>query len=339
MFKFITIFLIMFLMSLTACQESQVTEPLNPQTSNAVYVCNAGASSLSVIDLETGKVTNDLTTIGTWPNQLVYENKRVYCVNSGSNNISIFNTISGENEQPIELGSGQNPMNMVIFDNNWIYVTCLLTNRVLQVDRASKSVVKAVGCGIGTTGIVAANGKIYASNSNAVFNNTAVVYGPGSVTVIDGVSADSLSTIAVATNPQVVGRSSNGNVHVLCTGNYADDWGKIFVINPQSDEIIDTIEIGGSPGGMDVASISGVGYLSYWGLGLLSYNTHDNALINNAPAYLLGKGGSGLVSDENGNVYISVWEENQVIKISRSGEVLDGWSVGLNPQALALSQD
>ena len=175
-----------------------------------------------MIDLISGTVANDITTVGTWPNQLVYDNKHLYCVNSGSNNITIYNTETGENEKPVELGVGQNPMNMVVFNQDWIYVTCLLTNSVLQIDRVSGSVTRLIGCGVGTTGIAAAAGKVYASNTNTIFSSDGVSYGSGTVTVIDGVSGDSLTTIAVATNPQSVGLAPDGKVHVLCTGNYRD---------------------------------------------------------------------------------------------------------------------
>ena len=336
--NYAVIFVLGLLLS-TGCRESQVTEPANPQTSSAVYVCNAGASTLSVIDLESGKVTNDIALVGTWPNQLVYDEKRVYCVNSGSNNITVFNTISGKNEVPIELGSGQNPMNMVLFEDNLMYVTCLLTNQVLQIDRAGGSVIKATGCDLGTTGIASANGKVYASNTNADFSSTPVTYGPGSVTVIDGVSGDSVNSIVVAANPQAVGRSADGRIHVLCTGNYVDNWGRVLVIDPLTDQVTDTIEVGGSPGGLDVSSASGIGYLSYWGLGLLSYDTGDYQILQGAPDFLLGKGGSGLVSDADGNVFVSVWEENRVIQINNSGDVIGTWPVNLNPQALALRSD
>jgi len=333
------VFSMLGLLLSTGCRESQVTEPANPQTTSAVYVCNAGASTLSVIDLETRTVTNDVAPVGTWPNQLVYNDKRVYCVNSGSNNITVFNTTSGKNESPIELGNGLNPMNMVLFNDNWMYVTCLLTNQVLQIDRASGNVVKTIRCDLGTTGIASANGKVYASNTNADFSSTPVSYGPGTVTVIDGVSGDSIKSIIVATNPQAVGRSADGRIHVLCTGNYVDSWGKVLVIDPQTDLVTDTIDIGGSPGGLDVTSEADIGYLSYWGLGLLSYDTGDFHIIHGFADFLLGKGGSGLVSDAEGNVFVSIWEENQVIQLNSAGEVIGSWAVNLDPQALALRAD
>ncbi len=327
------------LLFLSACKDSQSTQSIVPQTSRAVYVCNSGASSISVIDLISGSVTNDVVTVGTWPNQLVYHDNFLYCVNSGSNNIMIFNTENWETTKPIELGLGQNPMNMVIYDDQLLYVACLQSNSVLQVNRTSKTVNKTIKAGVATTGITRAEGKIYATNTNAVFNGTMVVYGPGSVTVIDGDSGDSLTTIPVAMNPQSIGKAPDGTLHVICTGNYIDSFGKVLIIDPVNDLVLDSVNTGGTPGGLDVSSPDGIGYLSSWGLGLLSYSTENYSIINGTDDYLLGKGGSGLVSDEDGNVFVSVWEENQVIKIDKQGKTLSTFNVGVNPQALTIRND
>ena len=116
-------------------------------------------------------------------------------------------------------------------------------------------------------------------------------------------------------------------------------FGKILIIDPSRDMVTDTIDIGGSPGGLDVSSAAGIGYVSSWGLGLLSYNTENYLIYNAAPDYLFGKGGSGLMSDEQGNLYVAVWEENRVVKIDKTGTVLDAWPVGVNPQSLAVRLD
>ncbi len=321
---------------LSACKDSQSTQPIAPQTSKAVYVCNAGASSISVIDLITGSVTNDVVTVGTWPNQLVYQDKFLYCVNSGSNNIMIYNTENWEAANTIELGAGNNPMNMVIYNDQLLYVACLITNKVLQVNRIAGSVNKSITAGVGTTGITSAEGKIFATNTNAVFDGVGVAYGTGTVTVIDGDTGDSLNTIAVGVNPQSISKSPDGTLHVLCTGNYFDSFGKVIVIDPTNDQIIDSVSIGGSPGSIDATSTEGIGYLSSWGFGLLSYNTENYSIINGTDDYLLGKGGSGMVSDGAGHVFVSVWEDNQVIKIDKTGNTLSTFDVGLSPQALAI---
>jgi DNA-binding beta-propeller fold protein YncE len=248
----------------------------------------------------------------------------------------IFNTDTWEAVTPIELGAGHNPMNMVIYNENLLYVACLISNSVLQVNRSTGMVSKSIAAGFGTTGIASAEGKIYASNTNAVFDGVGVVYKPGSVTVIDGATGDSLKSIPVGYNPQVIDVAPDGRLHVLCTGNYADVFAKVIILDPTTDQIVDSVAIGGSPGGMDISAPNEMGYLTNWGFGVLSYSTENYSIINGTDDYLLGKGGSGLVSDQNGNIFVSVWEDNQVIELNNQGDIVATYDVGLNPQALAL---
>jgi DNA-binding beta-propeller fold protein YncE len=150
---------------MSSCEES-VTEPEPPPpTAKAVYVLNSAAFSISVIDLVEDEVFNNVATVGTWPNQLVYRKGKVYCVNSGSNNIMIFDADTWQSETPVDLGVGNNPMNMAFYDDNIAYVACLVSEKVLQVDMSSKTVTKTIDAGVGATGIAIANGKVYVTNT------------------------------------------------------------------------------------------------------------------------------------------------------------------------------
>jgi sugar lactone lactonase YvrE len=49
----------------------------------------------------------------------------------------------------------------------------------------------------------------------------------------------------------------------------------------------------------------------------------------------LGKGGSGILVDTEGYVWVSVWDDDQVVKVNSTGTVLKTYNVGDSPMSLA----
>jgi hypothetical protein len=333
--KFISMVAILTLISFAflACEEDEPTQPQTSQTATALYVLNAIGVSISQVDLETNEVTNDIVTLGTWPNQLVYRKGKVYAVNSGSNNIMIFNADTWAPEAPLALGAGNNPMNMVFYNDNIAYVSCSVSNKVLQVDFSSKTVTKTIDAGVGATGIVYANNKIYTANT--AFNGANYTYGQGTVTVINGQTGAKIKDINVFTNPQDLAVAPDGKVHVVCTGDYFSQFGKVAIIDPASDMMVDSVIVGGTPGIIRISTPDKLGYLASWGMGCLVYKTDTKEITHGEDDYFLGMGGSGLYVDPLGNVFVSVWEDDQVIKVDKDGTVLNTYNVGDSPSNLA----
>lgn len=317
----------------TGCDEDSPTKSEAPETATALFVLNSAATSISVVDLETGTVYNNVATVGTWPNQIVYKDGKLYCVNSGSNNVMVFNPDTWAVET-ISLGSNNNPMNMAFYDENTAYVACSASNKVLQVDLASNTVSKSIDAGVGATGIAITDGKVYVANT--AFDGSNYTYGQGTVTVVDAATGSFVKTIDVATNPQAVGVSSDGMVNVVCTGDYFSQFGKIAIINPATNTVVDSIDVGNSPGSISVSHSDDMAYLGVWGAGLLSYNTSTKVIKNGSDNLLLGKGGSGIVTDPDGNIFVSVWDDDQVVKIDSDGNVLATYNVGDSPLSLTM---
>lgn len=315
-----------------SCSEDSPTESVPEPTAKAVYVLNSAATSISVINLETGEVFNDVATVGTWPNQLVYHKGNLYCVNSGSNNIMVFNTDTWAVDA-IDLGAGNNPMNLVFYDDNTVYVACSISNKVLKVDLVSKTVTQSIDVGVGATGIAFTNGNIYVANT--AFDGSTYTYGQGTVSVINGSSGAVIATINVPTNPQAVGIAPDGNVHVVSTGDYWSQFGKISIINPNTNTVANSFNIEGSPGSIAIADNDKLAYLGDWGKGCLVYNTETTTVVHDTTNYFLGKGGSGVTTDPDGNVFVSVWADDQVIKVDKDNNVVATYNVGDSPSALA----
>jgi len=319
---------------LCASCEEEPTKQETPEVATAIFVLNSGGQSISVIDLDREEVFQNVATVGTWPNQLVYKDGKLYCVNSGSNNIMVFDTEHNyAAETPIALGASNNPTNLVFVDNT-LYVACSMSNKVLKVNLATKTVTGEITTGVGTTGIIYHNNKVYAANT--AFNGTTYTYGQGTVQVINPGTDAVVKTINVPTNPFDLKPTADGKIHVVCVGNYWDIPGKIAIIDPATDTYVDSIAIGGAPGMIDIDKTNNIAYLSVWGSGLMSYNTATKAVLHGPTATLLGKGGSGVLVDLEGNVYVSVWDDDQVVKLDKDGNTLATYDVGDKPSAMAL---
>lgn len=317
-----------------ACEddpEDQVT----PEAALALYVMNSGATTLSLVDLESDAVSNDVATLGQWPNQVLYHDGMVYVVNSGTNNIMIFNPDDNfAAATPIALGDGNNPMNMVVYDATTAYVACSISGKVLKINLSTKTVEMEISAGTGTTGIALADGKIYATNTGF---NPDYTYSPGTVTVINGATGEVVTTIDVGLNPQAAAKAPNGLVHVVCTGDYGTTAsGVVSVINPATDTVVQTVSIGGSPGSIAMSESDGIAYLGVWGSGLLSYNWETYAIVHGTDDYFYGSGGSGLTCDTEGHVFLSMWDDDQVLKLAADETVVATYNVGDSPSSLAL---
>ena len=221
---------------------------------------------------------------------------------------------------------------MAVYNDNTAYVACSISEKVLKVDLTSKAVVDTIDAGVGATGIIVYNGKVYVANT--AFDGTNYTYGQGTVTVIDATNDNVIKTINVGMNPQDIALAPDGRLHVVCTGDYFSVFGKVFIINPSTNAVVDSVLVGGSPGSIRISDVDKLGYLGVWGAGLLVYNTETKAVIHGTNNYFLGKGGSGLLVDPDGNVFVSVWDDDQVIKLDKNNAVLNTYTVGDSPFSL-----
>ena len=137
-------------------------------------------------------------------------------------------------------------------------------------------------------------------------------------------------------NPFGIATAPDGKIHVVCTGDYWSAWGKVQIIDPATDTIVNTIEVGGSPGNLCFSEADNMAFLTVWGSGCLTYNTETLAVVNGADNYYLGKGGSGAAADKDGNIFVSIWDDDQVIQLDQGGIVLNTFNVGDSPSALAM---
>jgi sugar lactone lactonase YvrE len=298
-------------------------------SNEAIYVMNGGSATISVIDIEEDSVYNDVALTGAWPNQIYMRGEKLYCVNSGANNVSIYDTETMATVGLIDLGVGVNPMEMVATDDDVAFVSALISQNVFKVDLTTNTVIDSFDAGVGATGIVLSNDKVYVSNTGYI--PTTNSYEPGTVTVYDIATEAVVATVPVATNPQDLAVDADGRVHVLCTGDYWSEWASVKVIDPASDTVVDSLAIGNSASVIFIDDNKNTAYIGSWGGGTFAYNAETMAVVDST---FTTKGSNGIAVDEDGYVWVSSWGKNAVYRYDSLGEYVDSVAVGVGAQSL-----
>jgi len=275
--KIFYLILIMGLLSLTTAAEDRLA-----------YVLNTNAETLSKINLTTGEVYNNILTIGTdvycYPNQLVKRDTLMYAVVSGTDEIQVINLNSETTEYFINTGASTNPYWMQFLDEQYLFVTLMYTNSIAKIDYRSGDIVNNITVGKSPEGCLIMGDKLYIACTG--FDWGTYLYDPGMVTVYDIPGDSIIKTINVGLNPQYLAMDTLGRVHVVCTGDYYTEWGWVYIIDTETDMVVDSIYFGGTPGQISIGP-DNIGYIASAGWSeygyVFSYNTisgevyHDNS--------------------------------------------------------------
>ena len=305
-----------------------------------IFIGNGLAYTLSVYDRANGSIHQNVATIGQWPNSMAIHGGLGYVVNSGDNNVQLFNLNDLSLAATIDLGVGNNPM-QIAFANGKGYVSNLVSNTVSVVDLASHAVTgDPIAVGNGPTPIAAAGGKIFVGNTNYQWQTSS--YGQGTVSVIDPATDAVTGTINVGTNPQAMAVDSLPRLHVVCTGDYGSVTGEVHVIDPGTEQVVGApIAIGGAPGSISIAG-SGIAYLISTSFsdpsvrGLMAYNSETLDIVNSAANLIhIGTNPFGVLA-VGGCVYVTDFAEDSLYRYDPSTqETTKLGVVGDGPQFMA----
>lgn len=296
-----------------------------PMFSATIYVVNSESRTISKIDTATDVVQNNFAQLGLIPNKVIVGNDYLWSVNSGDNALQKISRQTGATLANVFIEAGCNPWDAVS-NNDDIYVTGLFTNKVYKVNAVNNTVTGFVNVGYSPEALCVYNGMLFVTNTGGYQNN----YANSSVSVIDLSSFQLITTIPVSPNPQYI-LESIGLIHVSCTGNWISTMGSVCVIDPNSLEVVQTINLGGSLGNIWVnqqqAFVSDAN-----GYNLYRYNAEDYSVINGS-ANPLNPGGSMVWgNDELIALLYPNWGNNGKVKILNPN--LSSWkeyNVGLAP--------
>jgi hypothetical protein len=202
------------------------------------FVVNSGSETLSKIDFETGEVNNAFCALGLMPNRIALTEDFAYVVNSGDNNLQKIDIYTGSTVSNIFIEASSNPYDIII-DGNYAFVSGALTNKVYKINLDTETVENLIEVGGNPAGMAILNNMLYVGNSDY-----ATGYTNCSVSVIDLGSFTVEATVPMEINPQFVA-AINGNIHVSCGGNWSSIFGKICILDPETNTITDILDIGG----------------------------------------------------------------------------------------------
>ncbi|OGC77513.1 MAG: hypothetical protein A2145_00320 [candidate division Zixibacteria bacterium RBG_16_40_9] len=303
-----------------------------------LYIVNGLAETLSKINLETDLVSNHISTLGVAPNQVVVKGNGAYVVNSLSSNIQIIDLETDTTFGFINLAPGRNPWNLAFLDTQIVFVTNFVTNTLYKIDVISKTILDEFFIGQSPEGLYIMNGKVYVCNTG--FNPNDFSYGQGTVAVYDNQLDIIIAVINVGKNPQTIKRDYQGELNVVCTGDYGAVEGSVYVINPNTNTITDSILIGGTPNAVSMAW-DGTAYLSAGGFSgngiIYTYDSKTNSILRGkTDPILVDLGATEVSSDKSGFCYVACFSSSTVQKIDSAGNILKTFSVGDGPVSLSL---
>jgi len=259
-----------------------------------LYVLNGLGRTVSKMNLETQQIENDIIAVGVVPNRILAKGENVYVVNSTPPGITVIDIKTDQIVQTINLAEGSNPWTMAFVGANKAYVTNYVANSVSVVDLQNGNLLNTISVGLAPEGILVVDNTAYVANTGGFPN-----YSPSTVSIID-IEKDSVTkTLVVGTNPQDLALAPDGNIHVICTGNFASISGKVYIINPFgapdfTPAVVDSVILGGFPGDIQITK-DGIAYVPDFGANnsgfLYAYNVFNKEILFDAAnPFLVGFG-------------------------------------------------
>ncbi len=251
-------------------------------------------------------LNNDIITVESIPNQILSVDGAIWVVSSGASRIQRFTpdetglTLSRE----FALPAGSNPYLMYIF-GNMVYTTLWVSGGIGIINTESGSVLATDPFCLGPQGIFADSSNIFVTAGN--LDPIDFTYGPGQLWRLSPEGAP-IDFLEIGTNPQQIIRGADGNLHIVCTGDYFSIDGVVYIVDPVSFTVIDSVNLGGWPQRLALDEYSGVVYsaTSNWDLigsgRLLAYDSRTHSLLWSAESAgnsLSGTGIVGLAAFEN----------------------------------------
>ena len=305
LFHRITLFFTLLFITVIFLSCNSVTEPDESAAGN-LFVLNGLGEQVSLINIDTEQVTNGFVDARDVPADIAIHGENLLVLNSTPASLDVYNLVDRSAVKSLNLPTGSNPYAMLI-SNDRIFISGLVSNRIYVIDASGNyTLTDSVDVGIAPEGMAMDLDYLYVACTGGWFNS----YDPSTLYVINPETLSPVDTIETGINPQRMAWSSDGRLHVVCTGNYADVSGSVSVIDPADMTVETTIQTGGAPGHIEITS-DDVAYLSDFGVVtsetdstgyLYSYDALSYTVqYDNDDPILVGYGAGGMEYDAQGD--------------------------------------
>lgn len=238
--------LILIVTIFTSCDIQDVPIDQNlPVATGHIMVLSEGGygqnnSTLACYDLNNKTSDNNFFAtknsrgLGDLANDMIKYGSKIYIVVNGSSQIEVINANTGESEKQIPMFNGtsaKQPRYIVSYKNK-VYVSSY-DNTVTRIDTTTLNIDGSVIVGRNPEQLCVAGDKLYVTNSGGLdfpnFDNT--------VSVIDLSTFTETTKITVGLNPTKIKADGNGNLFVVCNGNYSTDLGEFQKIDTKTNTV------------------------------------------------------------------------------------------------------
>jgi DNA-binding beta-propeller fold protein YncE len=312
----------------------------------SLYVENNLGRTLSAIDLESGRIQQNVLTLGQIPNDLLAYRDRLFVVNSQPPEVWVVDVPSRQVTKRIALPEGSNPYQMALVGSRRAYVSLLVANEIAVLNLADGRIEKRIPVGRAPQAILVdlAENRAYVANTGGYPD-----FRPSSISIIDIRNDSVLYSLPVPENAQALSKGPDYRIYVVCSGKWGANAGKLCILDPWAPPkyepaIVDTILLGGFPGDVAVTP-EGLVFVSDWGDErngfLYVYDASRGEVIHSATNPIrVGKGAGKLLYDTAENVlYVSNFADDTVQRLDpASGTVLATIRVGDGAHALAITE-
>jgi hypothetical protein len=293
-----------------------------------MFVENNLARTLSMMNLETGAIRNNVLTLGQVPNQILAYRDQLYVLNSVPAEIMVIDAVTQQLKSRIALPEGSNPYSMALVGSRRLYVSLLLANAVAVVDVKDKRLLKLIETGKAPQDVLVDGDRALVANTGGYPG-----YKESTIAIVDTRSDSVLTRLAVPTNPQALCKGPDWNYYALCSGIWGKGGGQLVSINPYGPPdyatpvVADTFLVGGFPGDVVVLG-NGTAYISDWGdmSGGFLYKVdiyNRQVLHNSKNPIRVGRGAMRLFWDKyRGELYVSAFDQDVIQKFDVSKDLV-----------------
>lgn len=309
-----------------------------------LLIINGLAETLSEVDLDNGTVTNDIATLGLYPNDIIIVRDSAYILNSGSDDIYVYDLIADQVVDAYDVGAGRNPYRIVELAPDTLLATNWVANSLTRITTAGEIVGEYPIDGTNPQGLLVIGDKTFLTTVSFVWQDTS--YDAGALIAWDNLGDSAIAVCPVGDNPNDLAMGSDGNLWICCTGQY-DGTGSVYVVDPLSMTVVDSILTGGDPTDITVAPV-GIAFLAagngWWPPGsegdLYTIDVLSRTILHGSGDPLKTDGGPmSVIVASDSTVFSFNFAANTVTEIDASGNELRRFAVGDGAQIGTIRSD